>query len=482
MNPDNVDFVERDKRPYGEGPGFLLGASVACLASWAIAAPVAAACGVFNVPRKLLLGNGPATVDGGKQLSFPPISPALVEVLPFKDREFDLVMYGATGFTGKLACKYLARNYGTKVKWAIAGRRMDALENVKAECVKINPDMKDLVCIQVDSADESKLQSMCSRTRVVITTVGPFMRYGTPLVRACIATKSNVCDITGEIDWVAGLIDNYDEEAKKAGSKVVSCCGHDSIPWDITTYVLAKKLKESKAEELVSIEFVDAIVGKPSGGTLQTTLEYPLNGYKSSKLPFPPLQRADDGSRSQFRLRNQSHFLPYYAGTKQWTGPFIMAMVNSKVVERSNVLVGYGKSVTYMEHRAAESYSSVVGRYLQLAAAGPLLMLPDSLRGMFLPLPGEGPSEKEMEEGFLQVTGIAVGEKGSKVAGRMYCKVDAGYRDTARMLVETGLTLALSPEKCARQSGVLTPAACCGDELFQRLLRSGTEFSFASNL
>ena len=480
MNPDNVDFCARDKRNYGENTGFLLTRTLAFLASWAFAAPVALVNTLINAPKAVSVGKESKTI-GGKKLSFPPVGPALVEVKPLNEREFDLVMYGATGFTGGLACKYLAKQYGKSIKWAIAGRRKDALEKVKQECIKINPDLKDLEIIQVDSSSDEQLQAMCVRSRVVITTVGPFVNYGTPLIRASIATKSNLCDITGEADWVAGLIDNYDDEARKAGSKLVSFCGHDSIPWDLSTYILAKKLKE-KGEDLVEIEFIDATVSAPSGGTLESIMEYPIGGYKPKHSKFNPLRRADDGTESPFRLVNKSHLLPVYTSTKEWAGPFVMSMVNGKVVERSNALNGYGQKVVFKEHRAAESYSSVIGRYLELAAAGPILLLPPSLKHKFLPQSGEGPTEEAMENGFLQVTGMATGEKGSKIASRLYFRYDAGYRETARMLVETGLTVALTPEKCHRQSGILTPGSCCAEALFQRLLNTGTEFCFVSNL
>jgi short subunit dehydrogenase-like uncharacterized protein len=476
---DSVDFIERDRRPYGEREGFLVKSGLAFLASWVLLTPIAFIGAVIEAPRKLLAPKNKTI--GGKKLSYPPVGPPLVEVKPLAEREFDLCMYGATGFTGRLACKYLAKQYGTKIKWAIAGRRKDALEKLKTELVAVDPELKDLVLIQVDSNNDEQLQAMCARSRVVITTVGPFVNYGTPLVRACIATKSNVCDITGEISWVEGLVDNYDAEARKQGSKVLSFCGHDCIPWDLSTYILAKKLKE-KGEQLVEIDFTDALKGRPSGGTLETVLESPAGGYKTKNSTFRAWRRSDDGSESPYRLTNASHFRPYVSKTNQWTGFFVMSMVNGKVVERSNVLNGYGRKVVYKEHQAADSLSSVVGRLLGLAAVGPVLALPSVLRSQLLPAPGEGLSEEEMEKGFLQVSGVAVGSKGSKVGSRMYFRYDAGYRETARMLVETGLSIALAPERCIRSAGVLTPGACCPEVLLDRLLATGTELSFMPNL
>jgi short subunit dehydrogenase-like uncharacterized protein len=481
----DIDFVQRDQRDFAEEPGFTLVNGLACAASLTIATPIALISGLINLPRKLVSSPSSTGSIGGAKFEYPPIGPVLVEVKPLQEREFDIIVYGATGFTGGLSCEYLARQYGGKLKWAIAGRRMDALEQVKAKCLQLNTDMKpeDLTLIQVDSKSDQKLQEMCNRSRVVVTTVGPFVNYGTPLVRAAIATKSNLCDITGETEWHAGLIDQYDEEAKKAGSKIVSFCGHDSIPWELSTYLCAKKLKEENGEELASIELVDAVLSAPSGGTLASTLEnLPPKVYKPKNLRFNPIHKSDSGEESPYKLRNASKLLPNFTSTKQWAGPFIMSMVNSKVVERSNALNGYGKNVSYKESRAADSFSTVIGRYFQLGAIGPILFLPSMLQSKFLPQPGEGPSTDTMTRGFLQVSAYAVGDKGSKVGTRLYYRSDAGYRDTARMLVETGLSIALSPDNCIRAGGILTPATCCPDTIFKRLLETGCEFCFLTKL
>jgi len=482
----DVDFIARDKRLYGEYENLYVASRGAmALASLTIGVPVAAVSALFSVPQKMLLGKEKKTI-GGKKLEFPEVGPLLVEggVKPLAERELDIVMYGATGFTGSLAAKYLAKQYGSSIKWGIAGRRLDALDKVKKECLALNPQIPEdhIKVIQVDAQNDAQLQAMCSRTRVVISTVGPFVNYGTPLVRAAIATGSNVCDITGEVDWVVGIIDRYDELARKAGSKIVSFCGHDSVPWDLTAFMLAKKLKEEKGEEVKSFEMVDAVRGKPSGGTLESVLESPTTPYKPIHGNFSPLRRSDDGTESPFKTRDRSKLLPTKASTNQWGGPFIMSIVNSKVVERSNALNGYGKDVSYMEHRVSNSLSSVIGRYLELIALGPVLMLPSSLRYKFLPAPGEGPSDEDMEKAFLQVTGVATGIQGSRVGSRIYFRQDPGYRDTARMLVETGLSIALSPDRCQRKAGCLTPGSCCAEVLLERLIATGTEFTYLSKI
>lgn len=159
-------------------------------------------------------------------------------------REYDLVLFGATGFTGKLATKYLATQYGTSINWAIAGRSKERLQKVKNEIVKINGKCQAVPILIADSSNVDQLTEIAEKTKVIISTVGPFARYGTPLVAVCAHSGTNYCDITGEVHWVRQMIDKYDDVANQTGAKLVSCCGCDSVPWDISTFMQAKKLEE----------------------------------------------------------------------------------------------------------------------------------------------------------------------------------------------------------------------------------------------
>jgi short subunit dehydrogenase-like uncharacterized protein len=408
---------------------------------------------------------------------YPPVGPLLVNTPPkFEDREFDVVVYGATGFAGELTVQYLAENYKDKVSWAIAGRRKDALEKIKSKY----PGASHVQCIVADANDDKSLQTMCSRTRVILTTVGPFQLYGTSLVRAAIATSTSYCDITGETDWVAGLVDHYDEKARNAGSAIVSCCGHDSIPWDLSTMMCAERLKRLTGEELATVVMVDECNSAPSGGTLRTVEEsIPPMPYRSATHKFSPLLLTPDGKESKYRTKDKSSVL-VGKDSRGFVGPFPMSMVNAQVVRRSNALNGYGTNVQYRESRLGPGFTTVLARYLELFQLLPALLLPDSIKYKLIPAPGSGPSVESMENGFLQVTAMATGVQGSKVTSRIYFNQDAGYKQTALMLCESGLTIALSRDKLKLKSGVLTPGSCQGSVLMDRLIQAGVKWAWLS--
>lgn len=476
----DIDFVSRDSKKFKDES--LAKAVLTFSGSLLAAIPLAVVSGVLGVGKRLLGTQGQSNAIGGKKWNFPLVSPSLVgEVKPFEDREFDVIVYGATGFVGQLASKYMASKYGNTVKWAIAGRRLSALEKVKQECIELNRDMTSLTIIQVDSKDEVKLHEMCARTKVVATTVGPYQIYGTPLVRACISTSTSYCDITGEVDWHTGLIEHYDRAAIQAKSRIVSFCGNDSIPWDVSTFLLHSALQqESPQEELVQCLFMDQMAGGISGGTLATLLE----SVFSREPPYRPQTRGNpfyfkhgeqEVAPSRTKFDNKSFNMmdtPLGPG-----GFFMMAQVNGKVVGRSNAINQYSQNLTYTETLLAPSKSTVIARYLGMFTVGCILLMPQTIMEKLLPKAGEGPSQKTMEHGYLQVTGIGTGSSGTKVGSRVYFNSDPGYSATAKMLMETSLTIALSPEKC-REGGVLTPAGLGGQAVFDRLVSTGVmEFS-----
>jgi len=245
-------------------------------------------------------------------------------------REFDVVIFGATGFVGTLASKYLAKQYGPsgkQVKWAIAGRRANALKQVVQLLEQINPDCKDTPVILADSNDYESLKRMALKTKVVVSSVGPFAVYGTNLVRACIETATSYCDTTGETGWVVGLIDQYDEAARKSGARIVSFCGNDCLPWDLSALMCAKLLKE-KGETLENIELLDQASASASGGTLETVLQsVPSSPYKAVNVAFSPMLRSADGHASEFRsVSKAQHGIKFVAvlGKRLWTNMFIM--------------------------------------------------------------------------------------------------------------------------------------------------------------
>ena len=403
--------------------------------------------------------------------------------------KFDLVLFGATGFTGTLAVEYVVRQYGRQIKWAVAGRSEEKLKRLRAGAGQGMPEI-----IIADSGDKASLVAMVARTKVVATTAGPFARYGTALVEACVEGGVDYCDITGETGWVREMIALHDDAARKSGARIVSLCGHDSIPWDLSTYMLAKKLREEHGTALASVDFFDDINSSPSGGTLETAFGIMFGGEaKKQKGPaakalgFDPLLKTPGGSRSRSSLTARN--VAGYRAPDASLGPgvaarlhralFFMAGVNAYTVKRSNALNGYGAAVTYREGASFRTLLSAVWYLLGLLAFGVAIYVPPLrwlLRRFVLPKPGEGPSRAAMEKGYLHVLGVAKGEDGSVARSTMSFNVDPGYKDTARMLVESALSFSIG--NAPSDGGVFTPAACQKEVLLERLLNTGTKFKF----
>ena len=442
------------------------------------------------------------------------------------DKKYDLVLYGATGFTGTLAVEYVVRQYGraSGFTWAIAGRSAAKLEALAAGAGAGLPDV-----IVADSGDKASLLAMVALAKVVATTAGPFARYGTSLVEACVETGTDYCDITGELTWVREMVAAHDDAARRSGARIVSLCGHDSIPWDLSAYMLARQLRSEHGTALASVDFFDDINSAPSGGTLETAFDimsgkqrkgaatkalgygpttlllvlfrlvlfnspltpYSLPLHSSTRCPstrYDPMLKTADGTASGFGLkaRNVGSYaapdasLGAGAGSKLHRALFFMAGVNAYAVKRSNALNGYGASVSYREGASFTSFFAAAWYLLGLLAFGVSIYVPPLrwlMRRFVLPKPGQGPSRAAMEKGYLHVLGVAKGEDGSVARSTMSFNVDPGYKDTARMLVESALSFSLGAG-CPSGGGVFTPAACQKEVLLERLLKTGTEFKF----
>jgi len=393
--------------------------------------------------------------------------------------QYDLVIYGATGFTGKLAVAYTHERYGkSTIRWAIAGRSRSKLSALAEEFGGCG-------IIVADSEDNSAVEAMVSQTRCIVSFAGPFSRYGSNIVEACASRGVDYCDITGEIDWVRSMITAHDATARKTGARIVPLCGHDSVPWDLTTMVLAHELKKTDPNERMSqVDFWDKIRSAPSGGTLETAIEIIGKGSPATKGAFDPLLRTPAGTASTSALKIGNISSPTLEADGSARGLFVMANVNASVVKRSNALCDYGSAVTYREGQAFSSIGKARSAALVLAALYVVLRVPllhMAFRALgWLPKPGEGPSEAEMAKGFLRVTGRAQGERGGSATATLTFPTDPGYKDTARMAIEAGLALALEGGRCARAGGVLTPAACQGEVLLERLLETGCTLQVGS--
>jgi len=406
-----------------------------------------------------------------------------VQAAPRAERKYDLILFGATGFTGKLCVEYLSNKYGdTDLKWAIAGRSKGKLEPLKEKEGKGKPDI-----VVADSTDIPAIKAMVAQTRVIITTAGPFARYGTPVVEACAELGTDYCDITGESPWVRDMIGLYDDKAKASGARIVHHCGHDCVPWDLMALMLSKKLRtkeEKGGEELKRVDMYNDMKGTFSGGTLETAMGLMFGAESKAKpkvnLGYDPLV-LENGAKSEWKTTAQNvSCVTAGVDGRPARSMFFMAGVNANAVKRSNALMHYGKDLVYCEGSQEAGRCAAYRTILGFGAFGCLMACPLTRCCMLkycLPKPGEGPTEEQMKAGYLTVTGVGQGASGGKAIATFHFPTDPGYRDTARMLVESGLTFVLEKDfKC--EGGVYTPAACQGETLVNRLCATGSSFKY----
>ena len=394
------------------------------------------------------------------------------------DREFDIVVWGATGFTGALVAEYLLERYGVgnELRWAIAGRSEDKLAALKNE---LGSEAADLPVVVADSFDEDKLAAMAASTRVVITTVGPYAKYGSPLVAACVEHGTHYCDLAGEAQWIRQMVDEHHEAAAESGARIVHCCGFDSVPMDMGVWFLQEEAKKRFGTYCETITMlVKASKGGPSGGTIASMLNIIQEARADKNVarilvaPYalnPPGERDGPDGRDQQSVR-------YDDVAETWTAPFVMAGINTKVVRRSHALQGYpyGRDFRYREAVMLGKGAGGLFKASTLTAGLGGFMLAsgfDFTRGLLekhvLPKPGEGPNREQRENGFYDLRQFGTLPDGSVIRTRIKGDRDPGYGSTSKMLAECGVCLAKN--SLSSGSGVLTPAAAMGAALLERL-------------
>ena len=389
-------------------------------------------------------------------------------------KDYDIVIYGATGFTGKLCAKYLSENTND-INWAIAGRNKEKLEEVKKEF------SLDVDIFIAESNDEKALDNITQNTKVVLSTAGPFHRYSSNLVKSCVKNSSDYVDITGEFFWIREMIDLHHEEASSKGVRIVPACGYDSIPSDLGTFFASTKINEP----IKRIESFHAGQGGVSGGTTETG--FSMGDLKLGKKMNDPfvLNPEKSVSKEQKLLGSDSVGLKKNNLINSWTGPFIMAVSNTRVVRRSAALLelnqeGYGVNFTYQEHAFYKKFSTALLVTFVTLLFGLILSTPlRKLIRPLLPKPGEGPSKETMENGFFDSFFSAEVGSGEKKLFRVHGKGDPGYKVTSKFVCESALTLIKEREKLPGgqgYGGVLTPASGLGQPLIDRLSSNGVNF------
>ena len=409
-----------------------------------------------------------------------------------RSRRFDVVLWGATGFTGQLTAEYILRRHaGEGLRIALAGRNTAKLEQVRRALADVDAEAEGFGLLTGDSHDRASLDAIVRDTEVVCTTVGPYAKYGAELVAACVKAGTDYCDLTGEPQFVRRMIDEHHEHAVDTGSRIVHCCGFDSIPSDLGTWTM---VHEAKARFGVTLDEVKLITGRIKGGVSGGTIASMLQVLEDVKADRSILRKIGnpyglnpEGERRGPDQGDQKG-VRYDDDLPGWTGPFVMASINTRVVRRSNALLGYpyGRDFRYSECMGTGRGPKGLARATTLAAgvagmmAGIAFEPTRKLLMKKLPAPGEGPSREQREEGsfLLHLLGRGRTESGqpATVRGRVVGKADPGYGETAKMLGESALCLALDGEALGTPGGMGTPAATMGEHLLARLRGQGMEF------
>ena len=398
-----------------------------------------------------------------------------------EQRDFDVIVWGASGFTGRLVAEYLNSQYGLDgdVTWAMAGRNAGKLGEVAAS---IGADTVPLVV--ADANDPISLGEMARRTKAIITTVGPYQNYGEPLVAACAAAGTDYVDLSGEPPFMRKIIDQYSEEAKASGARIVHSCGFDSIPFDMGVFYVQRLANEKFGKPALEVKGrVLAAKGGASGGTVASALTTIENiGDPLVRNVMKDIYAlAPDAAAKRPRQPNPN--TPHYdRDTGKWVAPFIMAAINARNVHRSNMLMGYayGENFQYSEMMAAPNAPAAFAIAGGLGGFAGALAFPPSrflMKKTVLPNPGEGPSKKQRDEGFYKVLFVAKAESGETVKAMVKGDRDPGYGSTSKLIAEAALCLCDDIDHTETPGGVYTPAAAMGDKLIKRLHeRAGLTF------
>lgn len=397
-------------------------------------------------------------------------------------KKFDLIVWGATGFTGALVAEYLAREYApgtqesttTPLKWALAGRNQSKLGALQQRLGV------DVPIIQADSRDRDSLKAMVAQTSVVISTVGPYALYGNELVEACAQSGTHYCDLAGEVQWLRRIIDEHSEAAKASGALIVPCCGFDSIPSDLGTLFVHNAMREQFDSDCAYVKFrAGPSKGGFSGGTaasLMYMMEESGDNPELQAMLANPYSLDPPGGRGGLDGPDLT-LSEFDEDFDSYIAPFVMAGINTRVVRRSNALLNYeyGESFRYDEASLVgagpggfvKGFALAAGSAMMLGAAGvPTLR---SLLERVIPKPGEGPSAELRESGFFTIEFFARAAEDPQqvIRARVSGDRDPGYGSTAKMLSESAILLAQGQHKI--DGGLWTPASALGVPLIERL-------------
>ncbi len=390
------------------------------------------------------------------------------------DREYDIIVWGATGFTGRLVVDYMAKQQAnSNLKWAVGGRNPQKLQQMLVG--------RDVAMVTADSSDEASIEALVRKTRGILTTVGPYARYGSSLVAACAKHGTDYCDLTGEVHWMREMITAYQDEARATGARIVHTCGFDSIPSDLGVYFLQKHMLSTHGVPARQIKYRPrAFRGGFSGGTIDSMIAMMEKARedKSIRTKLADPYVLNDAQRG---LDGPDRLSAYYdEDFDSWVGPFVMGSVNTRVVRRSAELLNglYGRDFQYNEGvlsgKGAGGFLGAtgtgVGTGVFVGAAS--VSFTRGLMQKFLPKPGEGPSDDAINNGYydIELFGKHPTDSNKNVRVRVKGDKDPGYGSTSKMIAESAL--ALAQDDLPVSGGFWTPASAMGDQLLARLPQS----------
>ncbi len=395
-------------------------------------------------------------------------------------RPLDLVLYGASGFVGRQTVAYIAQfvaeHPNCQLKWAIAGRSQAKLEAVLAQVAVQHPAAAQASVVVADAHDPVALADLAAKTRVVLSTAGPYAVFGSALVQACVDARTHYCDITGETPWVRSLIDRHHEQALQDGTRIVPFCGFDSVPSDMGVFLLIEAFK-ARGDVCASVKSMFTIGGGGfNGGTVASLMNVAATGQSKAVQDLFLLN--PQGNRPLLDAGHEDPISPSQdADFGAWIGPFIMGQINSRVVRRSAALLG--NTLAYQEHMrfgrgAGAAVAAAAVSFGMLGSQAALSYAP--VRGFlnrFVPQAGEGPSVEAMDKGFFKCELIGTSSTGGKLRAVVADRGDAGNRATTKMVCEAALALVMDEKRLPKAAGVITPSVAFGQVLAERMRAAG---------
>jgi short subunit dehydrogenase-like uncharacterized protein len=393
------------------------------------------------------------------------------------DKPFEIIVYGATSFVGKILCHYLVDELADpSIKWAMAGRSESKMNELKQE---LGESAANVACLIASADDEDSLRNLCNSADVIISTVGPYALYGETLVKVCAETGTDYCDLTGEPQWIRLMIEKYQDAATKSGARIVPSCGFDSIPSDLGTYFLQQHALQQHGHYCGKVKMrVKGFSGGASGGTIASM----VNVYKEAAAN-PQLRKELSDLYSicpesyTERVKQKNVNVQYDQEFESWAAPFVMAAINTRIVLRTNALLDppYKNGFVYDEAMLTGDAAKGEKRAKSAARGSKMMFIAMAVPPVrwvalkFLPKPGEGPTPEQQLKGYYDLRFFGATDSGETVRAKVTGDRDPGYGSTGKMLAQAGLCLARDRSKDELAGGFWTPASAMGDALIQRL-------------